>query len=155
MKICSKCKKSDNEFRPNRAECKKCESAYRKKYFKSKKGKQAVKRYQTSPKGRIAKQRADKKYREKIGYNPSERRLKLKRFWESLRLKRIKRATFLEYKEEIKQIYLNCPNGYKVDHIVPLQGKIVSGLHVPWNLQYLTPTRNRRKNNKLLLPGEY
>ena len=37
---------------------------------------------------------------------------------------------------------------HEVDHIIPMQGKFVSGLHVPNNLQILTRTENRRKRNE-------
>ena len=50
--------------------------------------------------------------------------------------------------EEILEVYKNCPKNKTVDHIIPLKGKKVSGLHVSWNLQYLPLIDNIKKGNK-------
>lgn len=50
--------------------------------------------------------------------------------------------------DKIRKIYDNCPEGFHVDHIVPLNGALVSGLHVENNLQYLPAIENCKKSNK-------
>lgn len=54
----------------------------------------------------------------------------------------------------IQIIYEECPTGSHVDHIIPLQGLLVSGLHVEENLQYLTAIENISKSNKVDLELE-
>lgn len=50
--------------------------------------------------------------------------------------------------EAIKEFYINCPEGFDVDHVTPINHPYVCGLHVLGNLQYLDEKDNRlRKGN--------
>jgi hypothetical protein len=50
--------------------------------------------------------------------------------------------------KEIEDFYRACPEGHQVDHVIPLRGKTVSGLHVVNNLQYLPGVENNKKGNR-------
>lgn len=49
---------------------------------------------------------------------------------------------------KVKKIYRELPDGMAVDHIIPLVSEFVCGLHVEYNLQYLTKSENSIKGNR-------
>lgn len=73
----------------------------------------------------------------------------------SLRRLAVKRATpAWADLAEIQKVYIRASEMRKeghnvhVDHIIPLQGKTVCGLHVSWNLQIISAEENVRKSNR-------
>lgn len=71
------------------------------------------------------------------------------------KLNRTPKWTTKEDLETIKHIYIvanqfskSFGTEYHVDHIIPLQGKLVSGLHVPSNLQIIPAMDNIKKGSK-------
>ena len=71
------------------------------------------------------------------------------------RLKRMPRWIKDVFIDEIKQFYKMArelekifPWKQHVDHVIPMKGKLVSGLHVPWNLQILSKKANLEKGNR-------
>ena len=59
------------------------------------------------------------------------------------------------WSREIREIYEECSEltfltsiPHHVDHIIPLRGKDVCGLHVPWNLRVIPAQENIAKSNK-------
>lgn len=116
--------------------------AYKKskeKYRKSSKGKDSISKYNSSDKRKLS----NKKYRQ------TEHGRCIGRFFESKRrAAKLQRTPIWADLEAIKEVYKNCPVGHEIDHIIPLRGNNVSGLHVFENLQYLTQTENRKKANK-------
>lgn len=124
--------------------------------------KDRVKERALKPEVKAMKAEADKRYWAKASNAAKETRKKAIARWaknnpdkrsanQKQRMFKIKQATpQWQCLEELEQFYLNRPEGMTVDHIIPLQGKNVSGLHVISNLQYLTMINNCKKSNKHL-----
>lgn len=69
-------------------------------------------------------------------------------------LKKLQATPSWADKEGLRILYEQCDyisrlsmEPHQVDHIVPIRNSSVCGLHVPWNLQIITATENRRKGN--------
>lgn len=142
--ICSKCsvEKDESGFYQHSngklmAHCKKCHGEMGKKY------RTKHPNIYTAPKTeeeRLKRLTASRKWREANKEYDAHRST-------MYRSRRLQRTPVWSDLSKIETIYMKCPKGFHVDHIVPLKGKLVSGLHVPDNLQYLPAVENYRKRN--------
>ena len=138
-------RKYTNKFGLNREDFESFEE-YRKEYD----------RLQAQTKERKASKKAygqteEGKARRKKHNNSEEGRATVNAISAKRRASKLQRTVGWTELKKIKDFYKLCPPGYHVDHIIPLQGKLVSGLHVLANLQYLPAAENLSKGNKFEL----
>jgi len=95
--------------------------------------------------------------------NPDKVSITRKRYYEKNSAKEIARVRRRQSRMHHCEIFMNAGElaeiqgmydfcrifkGFEVDHIIPLNGKLVSGLHILANLQVLPVHENRSKQNK-------
>jgi len=153
---CSECKPLDSYHKHSRTkdglyyQCKVCKAAFKKESYSRIK----VKHLRSCRK--YYKENRDNILVQKVQYYESNKDACIER--SAKRRARKLKATppwlTEEHIKEIKNFYwlaqdLKLVTGetYHVDHIVPLKGKSVCGLHVPWNLQILPADINLSKGN--------
>jgi hypothetical protein len=134
----------------------------RERYWKNvEKNRERAKNYWKTPQGEVKKKEIYKRrYEKDPDFFKKYYRKNIDRYREHSARRRLleKKASINLTEDHIKQmqnIYwlardLTVINGepYEVDHIIPIKGEDVCGLHVPWNLQILPKDLNRSKGNK-------
>ena len=138
----------------------------RKKLPKSEAAKAAGRRYYEKNREAVI-ARANARPKEEINQYKNEHKKRNQDYYRSLtsaRKRRHRQATprwiTPEQKLDIRKMYISAielsrvtGERYVVDHIIPLSGENVCGLHVPWNLRVITQDENLKKSNKLVDPA--
>lgn len=164
------CKNGHLEQRDIKHSCLGCRRLKKEAYRKSEKGREALRKSQKTPAGRAAKAAQRVRRMERLRADPislemyrAKERERKKRYAETASGKAYRRRQNRAKEEKIRiatpkwcdisavNRFLDArPDGYHTDHIVPLRGKSVCGLHVLENLQYLPAQENLKKSNKVI-----
>jgi len=135
-----------SEFHPNktsrmgvRPDCKICRAEANRRFYEKNRG--AIRRRQNERRDPEKERIRQARWRRQ---SPGKAAAKTKRYHAA----KLKRTPSWADLGAITRFYEATPEGHHVDHIIPLQGGAVSGLHVLDNLQYLPASENRAKGNR-------
>ena len=138
---------------------------YFREYNKSEAGQKAKREYYEKNKDQVIARAQSRPDEDKRRYKKNHKIANPDMYKEmvSLRRRRFRDATpkwlTAEDKMEIRLKYrlaieMSRATGIRhaVDHVIPLQGETVCGLHVPWNMEVITQEENLKKYNRLVDP---
>jgi len=169
MRICTECnvEKDLTCFSRNgrwfRSKCKVCIREYSKNHYEHNKDKRKVQHetYYKNNKERINAINRNNWEENRDRYGKARKKWKEEHKGEICADSALRRAIMAKAtpsfadQEKIKDIYKKAAlisqlTGvlHHVDHIIPIRGKGVTGLHVEWNLRIIPAKENLRKNNK-------
>lgn len=130
-------RKSGGTYRTPNNECKTCKNRKAAEHRASPEGQATIKAYRKSPAGK-ARAKRDKALRDRRNRQATPK-------W----LTPEQRKQIVDIYEHMRDCRAVTGEDYHVDHIVPLRGENICGLHVPWNLQVLPAYVNMSKSNTL------
>jgi hypothetical protein len=103
-----------------------------------------TKAYNNTPKGRELKKELNRLW----GKSPNGRLYRKRQKFQRKKRYRLATPQWVNM-DALLRFVEDCPESHHIDHIIPLRGTTVCGLHVLENLQYLPAQENLSKNNRI------